>query len=68
MGFGAWEHELSFDPASKVKLVPEVAELRKLPHLPGGQWILRSLKANVAAVLKGLTDTLRHLNITKNNI
>ena len=31
MGFGAWEHELSFDPASKVELVHEVTELRKLP-------------------------------------
>lgn len=27
---GAWEHELSLDPASKIELVSEMAGLRKL--------------------------------------
>jgi hypothetical protein len=31
LGFRAWELELSFDPDSKVDLVPEMAKLRKLP-------------------------------------
>ena len=40
MGFGAWEHELSFDPASKVEFVPEMAELKKLPPNMGSQtWV-----------------------------
>jgi hypothetical protein len=31
LGSGTWEHDLSFDPFSRMKLVPEMAELRKLP-------------------------------------
>lgn len=31
VGSGAWECEVCFDPDSKVELVSEVAELRKLP-------------------------------------
>lgn len=31
LGSGAWEQELSFDPVSKVELVPKMAELGKLP-------------------------------------
>ena len=30
LGSRAWEHELSFDPASKVELIPQMAKLRKV--------------------------------------
>lgn len=33
LGSGAWEHELSFDRASKVELVPEMAGLRNRPPI-----------------------------------
>lgn len=31
MGPGTWEQKHRIDPASKVELLPEMAELRKLP-------------------------------------
>lgn len=50
MNSGAWEHELSFGPASKMELAPEMAGLRNCPN-KGKEWKMQPLRSESSIVM-----------------